>query len=167
MIESILRDHLLRYPDMQMQDLYKLLHQGALGSEHAIIHPEAARGWLLREVEEMGDGPAEPMVDPIQAAGEIVRIHLRPFIAAGNDVESLLDAFGRTAQEYHGENLLLEQTLQEACNMAPFPRTEMEEFARSMRAQNYPAVHHLPEYRRMYKPAYRVVALAYCPKLPQ
>jgi len=32
-IEKVLQSHLSRYPSLQMQDLYKLLHQAALGSE--------------------------------------------------------------------------------------------------------------------------------------
>jgi hypothetical protein len=59
LIETILQDHITRYPRMQIQDLYKLLHQAALGSEHAVLDPESAWLWLARELGKMGDGIME------------------------------------------------------------------------------------------------------------
>jgi len=162
MIETILRSHLSRYPAMQIQDLYKLLHQAAMGSEHAVTNPASARNWLKRELAEMGEGPTEPLIAPISADGRIARIHLRPFVAAGYDPDLLLEAFIRTANEFHGDVLLLEQYWQAAIATAKFPAAEMEEFIRSMKEQNYPAMHHSSEYEKLYRPAYRVVALVFC-----
>lgn len=164
MIETILRSHISRYPALEMQDLYKLLHQAALGSEHAFIDPEIARNWLTRELAEMGQGPMESMVDPISADGAIARIHLRPFIAAGHDLELLLGAFVRTAKEHHGDVRLLEEAWQVAVSMAHFPADKADEFIQSMKTKNYPAVHHSSEYERLYRPAYRVVATIFCPR---
>jgi len=88
---------------MQIQDVYKLLHQAAMGSEHAVSNPESARGWLIRELAEMGEGVPEPLIDPISPDDEIVRVHMRPYVAAGYDPDLLLDAFIRTANEYRGD----------------------------------------------------------------
>ncbi|HZW04755.1 MAG TPA: hypothetical protein VFF68_12555, partial [Anaerolineaceae bacterium] len=63
--EEILRAHHARYPRMQIQDEYKLIHQAALGSEHAVDSPEMARKWLIQEAAAMGNGPDEPVFDPI------------------------------------------------------------------------------------------------------
>jgi len=163
MIETVLQSHLSRYPAMQVQDVYKLVHQASMGSEHAVPNPESARKWLTRELAKMGQGPLEPLIDPISADGEIVRIHLRPYVATGHDPDSLLEAFIRTANEYRGEIRLLEEYWQAAVNTAKFPLAEMDEFFRSVKAQNYPAVHHSREYEKSYRPAYRVVARAFCP----
>ena len=163
MIETILRSHLSRYPGMQIQDLYKLLHQAVLGSEHAVSNPESARNWLRRELAEMSEGPVEPLVDPISPGGRIARIHLRPLVAAGHDPDLLLDAFIRTANEVHGDVRLLEGFWQVAITTSTFPTVEMEEFIRFIQGQNYPAVHHSSVYENLYRPAYRVVALAFCP----
>lgn len=56
MIESIPRKHLTRYPLLQIQNLYKLLHQAALGSEHALTDRLPVERWLRRELAEMGEG---------------------------------------------------------------------------------------------------------------
>jgi hypothetical protein len=109
MIEKVLKDHLSRYPALQIQDLYKLLHQAALGSEHAISSREAVERWMTRELAEMREGIGEPLIDPISHNGEIVRIHLRPYVSTGHDPMLLLDAFIRTANEHHGDTQFLEQ----------------------------------------------------------
>jgi hypothetical protein len=164
MIETVLHSHIARYSALQIQDLYKLLHQAAMGSEHAVSDPESARNWLTHELTEMGEGTLEPLIDPISDDGRIVRIHLRPYIAAGHAPDLLLDAFIRTANEYRGDAHLLEQFWQAAVKLEYFSTAKMEKFIRSMKTKNYPAVHHSPEYEKMYHPAYRVVALAFCPE---
>jgi len=154
--ETILRDHFARYPAIQVQDVYKLIHQAALGSEHAIADPKSAREWMERELAEMGPGPDEPVVDPISGDGEIVRVHLRPFIAGGGDSDALLDAFIRTANEFGGDKSMLESYWKIAMSMH-FSHAEMDAFIEPLRAQDYPAVHHSEAYEREYRPAYRVV----------
>jgi hypothetical protein len=155
--EAILRAHFMRYPSMQIQDMYKLIHQAALGSEHAITHPEGARKWMERELAEMGAGPDESVIDPISADGQIVRVHLRPFVAQGDDPEMLLDAFIRTANEYRGNMQILKSYWNIAADVQHFSSSEMDDYIQSMQTQNYPAVHHSSEYERLYRPAYRVV----------
>ena len=144
LIETILQDHRARYPDMQVQDVYKLLHQAALGSEHAVSDPDSARDWLTRELAEMGAGVMEPLIDPISPGGEIVRVHLRPFVAAGHESKVLLDVFIRSANKYRGEVRLLDLYWREALGILPFSMGEMTEFYDSLRSRNYPAVHHSP-----------------------
>lgn len=164
MIESVLHSHFSRYPALQIQDIYKLLHQAALGSEHAASDHQSAWNWLTRELAEMGNGPMEPLVDPISADGGIARIHLRPYIAGGHDPELLLAVFIRTAKEYQGECRQFELFWQAAINMAYFSADKMEEFIQPLKTKNYPAVHHSCEFWKIYRPAYRVVATAFCPK---
>jgi hypothetical protein len=163
MIESVLQSHLNRYPEMKIQDLYKLLHQAALGSEHAFLDPESARDWLTRELAEMSDGPRESLIDPISLDGGIVRIHLRPFVTAGYDADELLESFIRTAREYQGNARLLEEYWRAAVKTAYFAVGTMDKFIQTMKKQNYPPVHHSAEYERIYRPAYRVVAQEFCP----
>jgi hypothetical protein len=91
-----------RHPRMEVQDLYKLVHQAALGSEHAVSDTAAARRWLAREVAALPEGPPDPLVDPLTPDSQLVRVHLRPFLAAGGDPEALLQAFVRTANTHAG-----------------------------------------------------------------
>jgi len=155
--EKILRAHVERYPEMQIQDVYKLIHQASLGSEHAVENPEHARAWMLREISEMGSGPVEPVIDPISENAEIVRVHLRPFAAQGGDIEALLNAFIRTANEYRGNFETLETSWKIAERELDFPVSEMDAFIRLKRTEGYPPVHHSAVFEKNHRPAYRVI----------
>jgi hypothetical protein len=96
-------------------------------------------------------------MDPISASGQIVRVHLRPFVAQGGKVETLLQAFIRTTREYRGGLQTLVDYWNITASLGYHPAVEMDNFMRSMQAQAYPAVHHSLEYRQLYRPAYRVV----------
>jgi hypothetical protein len=142
---------------MQLQDVYKLLHQAALGSEHAISNPDDARKRVERDLAEMRSGNDEVTMDPISPDGQIIRVHLHPYIAHGGDPETLLSAFIRTANEFHGDKNELESYWKTAKEMMHFSLEEMDEFMRPMRTGNYPAVHHSVVFASTYHPAYRVV----------
>jgi len=160
---QILAQHAARYPRFQVQDLYKLVYQGALGSEHAVADASQARAWLEREVDGLADGPEEPVIEPISADGQVVRVNLRPYVAKGGDLEALLEGFIRTAREYKGTMALLKRYWSYAGRMAQsgalgLPVNELKCFFDEMRARGFPTVHHSQEYRSAYRPAYRVVA---------
>ena len=164
--EPILRDHVVRYPLMQVEDAYKLVHQACMGSEHAVSDLDGVRRWMAREVAEMGDGPNDPLIDPISPDGRIARVHLRPYLAAGYDPACLLDAFVQTANGYRGSIEHLRRTWHDVVALAragalPFDAQRLDELGQSMAAQGFPAIHHSPAYERAYRPAYRVVARAY------
>lgn len=160
--EPLIRAHLHRYPLMEPTDLYKLLHQAVLGSEHAVRDTAAAREWLERELATMGTGPAEPLVDSLRADGRMVRIHLRPFAAAGGNPEALLQAFIGTAAE-PGDPEDLRRAGEVAVQLArakalPWPDSTVSALFAGLAAQGYPAVHHSAVFVEHYRPAYRVVA---------
>ncbi|MEE9358383.1 MAG: hypothetical protein V3U62_08900, partial [Sedimenticolaceae bacterium] len=160
---EILVRQLERYPAMEVQDLYKLLHQAALGPGHAIDDPSQARAWLEREITDLPQEPVnESQIDTLSAETGLVRVNLRPFLRSGGDPEELLTAFVRTANEYHGNSQLLECSWVLAIEMAekgelPFSIEELREFFTMMKAQGFPAMHHSAAYRQAYRPAYRVL----------
>jgi hypothetical protein len=150
------------YRQLDVQDLYKLIFQASRGSEHAVSDRIAARRWLSRELLGLADGPEEPIVDPISPHGRIVRINLRPYLAAKQDVAELLEAFVRTAHAYRGTEEDLRRYWRTAEEMAaegllPFAGDALRGFFAGMKAQGFPAVHHSDTYTRIYRPAYRVV----------
>ena len=160
---GVIQAHLERYPDMELDDLYKLLHQGATGSEHAVGSPEAARKWLEDELATLGAGPAEPLVDTIAPGGAHVRIHLRPYLQAGGDTEALLQAFVETANSPPASTEGLARALDAALDMAregllPWDVARVEAHFDDLEAAGYPAVHHSPVFGLRYGPAYRVVS---------
>jgi len=160
--------HVARYPSMEIADAYKLLHQATLGSEHAVTSREAAREWLAEEIRGLGDGPPEPLVDPLGSDSLVARIHLRPFLDAGGSPERLVDAFVETAARMVGDAAELECALQalrteSALGRWPWSPAEAEAYLRTRRSEGWPAVHHSRVFSASYRPAYRVVAVGLVP----
>jgi hypothetical protein len=161
-MRNILTDHASRYPAWTVEDLYKLIHQSAMGSEHAVKDEVAARKRLIREIGELGHGPEEPLVDPISPDGLIIRVHLRPYARVGFDDGLLLQAFLRTAREFRGCNDQVEKYGEVAVELAREGKLQVREddvirFFAEMRTSAYPAVHHSRVFEERYRPAYRVV----------
>lgn len=154
--------HARRYPLWQVQDIYKLAHQAALGSEHAVFTPDLAWQRLEEEVNSLAVGVAELLLDPISADGEIVRVHLHPSIDAGFSITELLDAFLRTSIDFKGSVDVLRMYLTQAEELTAkvdiyIRAAEFKVFIDGMHETGLPAVHHSVVYREHYSPAYRVV----------
>jgi hypothetical protein len=168
-MRDILAAHAERYPLWSVEDLYKLIHQSAMGSEHAIKEGVDVAGWLVRELEGMGPGPEEPLLDPISPDGSILRVHLLPFARHGFDHGLLVNAFIRTAREFQGSQKLIEDYKGNAIELArhgklQIDRKEITGFFEEMKSANYPAIHHSSVFSKHYRPAYRVVARLYLPQ---
>jgi hypothetical protein len=168
-MHSIIIDQNRRYPLWRANDLYKLLHQAAMASEHAIEDEARARKWLLAEIETMGEGPDEPVVDPIAPDGLIVRVHLRPFIEENIDPEELLESFIATADRITPSEVMFQKSAQTALNLArnrklPFQPEALQRLFDEMAGLGFPAIHHSADYESAYKPAYRVIARQLLPE---
>ncbi|MDX1394718.1 MAG: hypothetical protein R3195_10005 [Gemmatimonadota bacterium] len=160
---ALVRTHAARYPLMETADIYKLLHQAVLGSEHAVTDLAGARAWLDREIAELEPGPPEPLIDPLGAAGSVVRIHLRPFLEAGGDPDRLAEAFALTADRVSAGPTDLGCALEAAVaglatDGAMSAARDLERFAAARLDEGYPAVHHSDAFAAAYGPAYRVIA---------
>jgi len=153
---------------MQVEDLYKLAHQAALGSEHAVSDALSAGDRLLRELADLVGDPVEPLMDAISPGGRMLRVHLRPFLAAGGDPERLLQAFVRTANEYKGSVNDLKRYWISIVDLAaqgqiPFHAGGLRRFIGGMEAACFPAIHHSAQYQAAYRPSYRVVVSEFLP----
>ena len=156
-----LREHLRRYPLSEAQDVYKLAHQSVYGPSHAVPSRDEARSYLQEELAALPPGPAgEPLFDPLGAG--LVRINLRPYIAAGYDPERLLDAFVATANRPMGDPEAMRGRLDEAAVVLrdaglSAVADRLDESAAVAAATGYPVAHHSRGFREAYRPAYRVV----------
>ncbi len=165
-LQRILAAQVARYPRMEIQDLYKLVHQAALGCEHAVQNEQQARDWLEREVSTLADGPLESVIDPISPNAHIVRVNLRPYLAQGYDLGVLLEAFIKTANRYHGSLRELQRYGMYAEQLSrmgvlSFTPEDVRDFISARMVEDFPAVHHSAVYTEAYHPAYRVIAVAY------
>ncbi len=167
-VGQLLGHHLKRYPLAQLEDIYKLLHQAALGAGHAMEDVAALRQRLDAEVANLGTGPEEPVAETISPDGRLARIHLRAYLEAGHTVDSLFDAFVQTAREYPPSPDKLEKFCGCLADLAsaggiPFDPAEVSRYFAKIAKDAYPVVTHSAAFREAYKPAYRVVTLDFLP----
>lgn len=167
---NILLGQARRFPLWQVQDVYKLILQAAKGSEHAMINREHARTWLEQELAFLLPVHfAEPLIEPINTDGSIVRLNLRPFARLKLPASLLLESFLRTASEYYGSNAQLEYFASQALTLSgeilPDAKPcELEDFFTEMKEKGYAAVHHSKIYTSEYVPAYRVILRDFLPQ---
>lgn len=169
-LNNVLVEHCTRYPHMQVQDVYKLLYQAAMGSGHAVQDVVRARSLLENEINLLIPNTDQPLVEQISPETNmersIVRINLKPYLAATYNIDPLLEAFVCTANEFRGSIARLERyvslfSILHSEVELKFSITDFEDYMKEMQIQNYPVIHHSKIYSRYYQPAYRVVALEF------
>ena len=158
--------HLERYPAMEIEDLYKLAFQAAMGNEHAAPSREMAKQWLEHELATLGAMSGGVLIEPLSAGGSLVRVNLRAVIDQGADTAELLDAFLRTAVEFEGSHEKLSEYWKTVEAMAaareiPFEKERIQGMWKKMESAGFPALRHSKTYRDLYQPAYRVVLVEF------
>jgi len=162
---AALLDELRLHPDASADDAYKLLHQGVFGPGHAIDDRSCAARALDEEVAGLAPTTvADPLCQPLGGPTPMARIHLRPFLAANEDIAALLDVFVASAAVAPGTAADMDVALEAAvASLAKGGQWalagDLEVLASGLAAGGYPAVSHSERYRNGYKPAYRVVVL--------
>ncbi len=167
---QIVLEHIGRYPEMQIRDLYKLAYQAVFGNAHLGMDRKKARDALLSELNVVKPGFALPLIEIIGADTLMLRINLGAFKALNGNPESLLSALVGTANHHRGSisefknylNFILVQAEQGAL---PFNKSEMRRWFNEMEQRRFPQAHHSQVYRSLYNPAYRVVRADFLKKL--
>ena len=163
-VHSLIETHLARYPQMQLTDIYKLLHQGTIGSSHAISKRDSAREWLEHEWEINPPNAAEPLIETVNPSGTLVRLNLRPYQAVDGALIPLLDAMIRSVQAAARDTTAMAAAWNAFVSMVEmdseiqehFPLREVRLFGRQY-GDGWSNVQHSPVYVRTYRPAYRVL----------
>jgi hypothetical protein len=178
-LHALIQMHMARYPQFEVMDVYKLLHQATFGPGHLIASKKAAREWLDSECEQLTPSTDEPLNESIHPDGLIVRLHLRPYLAHEGKTKLLLEALIRSAEQVQGDQDLMARRwalFEEGCQpggvyAARFDPQEVRLFGRTRRQEQWPAMHHSPAYQTAYQPHYRVLtrteAEALCAKIGQ
>ncbi len=93
----LLQEQAARYPVLTAQDVYKFVYQAALGSGHAVQDTAYARARLIQEIRLLEPRPNESLYEFIRPDSTLMRVNLRPYLAAGHDSHQLLNAFIATS----------------------------------------------------------------------
>src|SRR5512147_989663 len=169
-IVTIVREHLRRHPAMQIEDVYKLVHQAAFGNGHLITDEAADRKYLQSEFDSATADADEPLMEPLTPDGSVVRVNLRPFKARRGDLGLLGNAMLASAKQLKPHPELFDRWWREIVEAAargdiPFDAAALRSFGAARKAEGYPAIHHSTAYESAYHPAYRVVLRALLPPM--
>ncbi len=162
-VMGLVKEHLLYRPAMEPIDLYKLLYQGVRGPEHILTDPEAFKERLVEEWDGLDPANGDPLWESIRPDGSLLRLNLRPFKAAGGRLDELatgcLEA-GRCSWGTPAELKLTWDLMTTAIredSLSGLVLADIVAFTAWLEEKVFPPVHHSERYRKLYRPAYRLV----------
>lgn len=178
-LTTLIQSQSTRYPAMGAQDVYKLLHQSVFGVGHSIPNRKTAREWLEHEaglIQPLQDSPngggegyfGLSLIESVHPNGEIVRLHLRPYLAGNGKLLSLLDAYTRSADAITGDDAKMAAHWERFSAMlipggalfGRFDPREVSLIGKIHKADGWASVHHSPAYIQRYNPVYRILTRA-------
>lgn len=174
LVTALVQTHFERYPEMQIEDAYKLIHQATFGNGHPVAKKKSEREWLEHEFKRNPPENDAPLLERISLEdSSLVRLHIRPYRALRGDLDHLLNAFVESAKEVMGESEVMAERWQTFAEFAmsdsnlqkQFPERHLRLFSHAQRHLQWPAAHHSKAYLLAYRPAYRVMRLAVAQKL--
>lgn len=159
-LEQILWRHANKYPMMQPTDAVKLIYQNVFGGGHLIRDPEACICALKREYE---NTPQEPQALLLESIGNgLVRVMLNAIDGSDYSIRQLGNDFIRSSEVHKGNlsDLLIKLDILRkvtASGAFGFTLEELNAYLEEYKKAGYPMVSHSEQYRKAYKPAYRIV----------
>ena len=158
-VAALIQAHVQRYPEIDILDVYKLLHQAVFGPGHAIVNQKnqkSAREWLERESDLLKPTLDEPLVENIHPDSALVRLHLRPYLAANGKLNKLFDAFVQSSKAVTGDPATLaawwatfQEMTQEGGPLASrFDARKVALVGRTHAKEDWAADHHSPSFDR-------------------
>ena len=162
-ITDIIKEHLEKYPEMEIGDLFKLIYQNEYGGGFAASNPELSLRQIEADYEKINSSKRKPKTDLIEDIGNgFVRVNLGALNPETFPLEKLNEACIATAEKYRGNRQALRDKVKEVRDHFAEFDFEFEEvtfvlFSSAMEEACYPPIDHSETYRVLYKPAYRVV----------
>lgn len=165
-IVPIILNHLKRYPLMNIEDVYKLCHQAAMGPEHLITNKKNTFEKLCNELVEINVSSTRPLLEEIDPMDQLVRLNLISFKEKQGDPVKLFDVFFQTVTTFNPQIENLEYYWNDIISLSdknkiPFQADMVNVFIKKLASQNYPAIHHSQSYKETYQPTYRLIARKY------
>jgi hypothetical protein len=168
---ELLRQHLAWYPQMQLEDAYKLIYQAVLGSEHLVFSVEEFSRYLELEYQNLQPDPHQQLFEPLRLDGSLFRLNLRSYKSRQLGLSRLIHPLLLTPKLVSGSQAELISTWQafsQLCQqgyLADFNPGAVGQFTQLLEQQDYSTLHHSAIYRRLYQPAYRLIAASLIPDL--
>jgi hypothetical protein len=160
---KVVISHLNRYPLMEVQDVYTLIYQGAMGAAYFAADADGFEERLLQEFAETASDKAMTLWETIRPDGELVRVHLGALKARGGTPQALSTLSLWTASIFEGDKEDLVDgwdTFQRLCadkRLSKYAEEEISAFTEWAEANDFPSTRHTQTFREAYNPHYRLI----------
>ncbi|RJP69151.1 MAG: hypothetical protein C4532_11305 [Candidatus Abyssobacteria bacterium SURF_17] len=159
-LANLVNYHLRLHGGMELIDIYKLAYQSVFGPEH-LFHAPMTHD-ILREMQTPGVTFAEPLLEPISPSDNACRVNLRTARRQGITHQIVEEAVRNSARQFSRSQNTLCRLWSEIGNSLESleKRFNAEDFSRLtqfLQANGFAPLHHSSAYRRMNRPAYRVL----------
>ena len=160
---NLVISHMSKYPVMEVQDVYTLIYQGAMGAAHLSTDASGFEELLIKEFEEANADEKQALWETIRPDGELVRVHIAALKARGGQPQALSTLCMWTASIFKGDKVDLMDgwdTFQYLCRynrLRKFPEVEISQFTKWAQKNKYPSTRHSTAFRDAYHPHYWLV----------
>lgn len=164
---EILLEHYGRYPEMEIRDVFKFLYQSTFGCEHMVSSEDAVTEYIEKEFSDIGVG-REDVIEKLD--GDYSRVPLS-ILEKGLSSSTLGKIFCASSKKKVGSQTDLICKLNAARELVnekllPYDVTCFDSEVEKWRSDGFPAVRHSENFRKTYKPSYRVISNDYIAFLP-
>jgi hypothetical protein len=174
-VEALIQRHIERYAQIDILDIYKLLHQALFGPGHPITNRKATEEWLVRQSEILQPLSGQPLLESVHPEDAVVRLHLRPYLELNGNLKKLLETLIESSQIITGDletmaswwKIFQRMTDDSGSLARRFDRRTVALIGRTRAEESWPASHHSPAFDFTYKPVYRVLSRPLAEKLLQ
>lgn len=155
-LRQLVAGFLERYPAARPRDVYVLLASGTLGPGEP---PELEARLAAAAAAAPTAASTGLVIEPVSITGELVRVNLGPALAAGHDLDTLLEASRVAARTFRPRRDLLFTLWAGFVHMNRrhefhFPRDEIDHFEMTIASAGYPMIEHSPDYQHSCSPCY-------------
>ena len=158
-LRSIICAHAQKYPLMAPTDAVKLVYQNEFGGGHLISDEKKCLEYLVSEYKRTPQSQCELLED---IGGGLVRVRLSALDRYRITPEELCGVFIRSAEKVKGDGESFAEKLAVVVDLAEkgtfaFDSHQLSDYLSEYEKAGYPPVSHSEEYRKAYRPAYRIV----------
>jgi len=164
---KLLLEHIRRYPELQIEDVFKFLYQSSFGCEHMVSSEEYAISKIESEFCEVAKN-SSACIEALD--GNYSRVPLK-YMDNGLSAETLGKLFSMSAKKEPSSFFDLEEKLKIteqliSQGLLPFSLNDFSASLDIWRHSSYPSLHHSEQFRKLYSPSYRVISNEFIPFLP-
>ena len=164
-LKTIIKNHIKKYPEIELQDILKLLFQSEFGPKHLTTNEIEAFKNLSKEVQNTTHKNDEELFEDIGSGA--LRLNLKA-LPDGTDLNYINKVILQSAEDFSGTNEKLVVkfgllVVMAQNNEIPFDIERVRNETNAFAKNGFKPVSHSESYKKAYSPSYRVISKKYKP----